>query len=59
MISSPCNVGETILAGGYSGSAASNLAVTSNFPDMANQRWTISVKNANGVAVTAYAICKA
>ena len=59
VISSPCNVGETILAGGYSGSAASNLGVTWNAPDVVNQQWTIAVKNANGVAVTVYAVCKA
>jgi hypothetical protein len=59
VISAPCNAGETILSGGYSGSAGSNLAVTSNNPDLANQQWTIAVKNANGVAVTVYAVCKA
>lgn len=59
VINSACNAGETILAGGYSGSAGSNLGVTSNNPDVPNQQWTIAVKNANGVLVTVYAVCKA
>ena len=57
-INAVCNVGETVIGGGYAGAAASNLGVTSNFPDVANQRWTLVVKNANGVLVTVYAVCK-